>query len=50
MKLRRRTHPFVEDVAAGLDALRRQWCVCGLPAGNEVHVLPRGVTFEDDAG
>lgn len=36
-----RRHAFVDDPEMRDPATRQQWCLCGLPADNAVHDLPK---------
>ena len=40
-KTRRKTHMFVDDPEARDPHSRQQYCMCGLPADNAAHTLPR---------
>lgn len=37
----KKRHQFVEDVEMRDPRNNQQWCLCGLPADNEVHEIPR---------
>lgn len=40
MKVKRR-HVFVDDPPMRDPRTGQQWCLCGLPADNQIHDLPR---------
>lgn len=44
-----RRHPFVEDPPTRDPRTGQQWCLCGLPADNAVHDLPRRSDEEREA-
>lgn len=45
----RRTHMFVDDPELRDERTGEQWCLCGLPADNEIHTLQRRRDDERDA-
>jgi hypothetical protein len=44
-----RKHVFIDDPAVQDPRTGQQWCLCGLPADNAIHDLPRRSDDEREA-